>query len=231
MSDTADDKLAELEAALQKMRKRQRKREAAAFAKGMMQGVCSILTPRDVVLDCGANVGVVTTQLAATGAHVHAFEPDPFAFEKLTAAVGSMENVTVHKAAVGLDAGTVTLMRAANFADNPKGASVKSTVVSGGRGIDEIEGTVEEVKQISLLDQIDTLCSQHGEIAFLKLDIEGAELPILEAMLEQRLFDRIRLTVAETHERKFKELRPRFKALRAAVSEAYPVTRVNLDWI
>lgn len=50
-------------------------------------------------------------------------------------------------------------------------------------------------------------------------------------MLRDRLFDDIQLTVAETHERKFKELRPRFAALRAAVAEAYPPTRVNLDWI
>ena len=38
----------------------------------------------DVVFDCGANVGDVTAPLAATGATVHAFEPDPFAFGQLS---------------------------------------------------------------------------------------------------------------------------------------------------
>ena len=63
------------------------------------------------------------------------------------------------------------------------------------------------------------------------MDIEGAELDLLDAMLGQGLFDQIQLTVAETHERKFKDLRPRFAALRDAVAAAYPPTRVNLDWI
>ena len=48
----------------------------------------------------------------------------------------------------------------------------------------------------------------------MKMDIEGAELEILEQMHERDFFDRIRLTVAETHENKFKALRPRFQALR-----------------
>ena len=63
------------------------------------------------------------------------------------------------------------------------------------------------------------------------MDIEGAELDILEMMLDRQLFDKVRLTVAETHENKFKALRPRFKALRKAVAEHYPITKVNLDWI
>ena len=63
------------------------------------------------------------------------------------------------------------------------------------------------------------------------MDIEGAELDVLEAMEAQGLFDKIKLTVAETHEKKFKHLRPRFAALRATVGAKYPITKVNLDWI
>ena len=63
------------------------------------------------------------------------------------------------------------------------------------------------------------------------MDIEGAELDLLEHMQAHGLFDLVRLTVAETHENKFRDLRPRFAALRAAVADTYPVTRVNLDWI
>ena len=70
-----------------------------------------------------------------------------------------------------------------------------------------------------------------GEIAFLKMDIEGAELDLLEHMRNSGQFDVIRLTVAETHEHKFKESRTRFKDLRADVSAQYPITKVNLDWI
>jgi hypothetical protein len=61
--------------------------------------------------------------------------------------------------------------------------------------------------------------------------IEGAELEILEVMPADGLFDKVTLTVAETHENKFKPLRDRFKFLRSAVAKAHPPTRVKLDWI
>ena len=110
-----------------------------------------MLTDKDVVLDCGADVGEVTKVLAETGATVHAFEPDPYAFGQLKKRTADLPNVVRHNAALGVRAGTIKLMRADNFDDNPKGASVKSTVLSGGRKIDEDEGRAIDVPLISVL--------------------------------------------------------------------------------
>lgn len=222
-------KIDALQAELDKLKRRQQRNFRAHHARGLMQGILSMLKPGDVVLDCGANVGDVTEPLAATGAQVHAFEPDPYAFEQLSNRVKGMDNVTLHNAAVAVEAGKLTLMRAANFDDNPKAGSVKSTLIAGGRNIDESEGI--EVDVIALPDLLADLAEQHGEVAFLKMDIEGAELDLLEHMQAEGLFDIVRLTVAETHENKFADLRPRFAALREAVGKAHPITRVNLDWI
>ncbi|MEE9427274.1 MAG: FkbM family methyltransferase [Paracoccaceae bacterium] len=218
-----------LEAELAKLKRRQERNMRAAHAKGLMQGILSMLKPDDLVLDCGANVGEITDVLAKTGARVHAFEPDPFCFEKLTKRFERAGNVTLHNVAVGTTDGVIQLMRAENFDENPRGASVKSTVISGGRKIDEVD-TIE-VKLLNLPDFIADKTKEGAEIAFLKMDIEGAELELLEHMRTLGLFEVIRLTVAETHEHKFKELRPRFKKLRADVSAQYPITKVNLDWI
>ena len=202
-----------------------------AHAQGLMQGILSMLRPSDVVFDCGANVGDVTEPLSKTGAHVHAFEPDPYAYNQLQKRVGGLTNVTLHNAAVGPTSGVIKLMRAANFEDNPKGGSVKSTVISGGRNINEGKDAGIEVPLISLPDFIQETLQSHPRIAFIKMDIEGAELELLEIMLAEDLFKNIDLTVTETHERKFKELRPRFRVLRKAISAQHPVTKVNLDWI
>lgn len=202
-----------------------------AHAKGLLQGIISMLQPDDIVFDCGANVGDVTIPLAKTGAQVHAFEPDPFAYEKISRRVKNLSNVTLHNVAVGPESGSIQLMRAANFDDNPHGGSVKSTVIKGGRNINEDESDCIKVQMINLPDMICDLTSNNRQIAFLKMDIEGAELELLETMFAQDLFQNIRLTVAETHEKKFKELAPRFKELRHTISEKYPITKVNLDWI
>ncbi|MEM7295040.1 MAG: FkbM family methyltransferase [Pseudomonadota bacterium] len=192
-------------------------------------GITSMLKPGDIVLDCGANVGDVSEPLVATGATVHAFEPDPFAYDQLEKRLSGHPNITLHNAAVGVNAGQLRLMRGANFDDNPKAESVKSTLIAGGRHIDESDGITVDV--VSLPELIASLAREHGDIAFLKMDIEGAELELLEHMHEHRLFDLVRLTVAETHPNLFKGLRGRFLAMHKAIAAAYPQTRVNLDWI
>lgn len=221
----------DIQAKLDKLVRRQERNQRNAHAKGLLQGICSMLKPGDVVLDCGANVGDVTGPLAETGAHVHAFEPDPYAYKKLEGKFSNIANVTLHNAAVGATSGTVRLMRATNFDDNPKAGSVKSTIVPGANRINEAEGQGFEVTLISLPDFIRTTLSEYGEIAFLKMDVEGAELELLEALDSQNLFTDIRLTVAETHEHKFPDLVGRFGEIRVKIEKKFTQSKVNLDWI
>lgn len=200
-----------------------------ARAEGYLSGIAAMLRPGDLALDCGANMGVVTAILAATGADVVAFEPDPFAFQHLTERFAGAATVTLINAAVGVTAGTVTLRRAANFDANPTGASVKSTILSGGRQIDDSQGI--DVELIDFPAWLSARIAERGRIGFIKMDIEGAELDILEALDAAGTFAHIQCLVAETHERKFKDLRPRYRALRQRFAERYDANRVNLDWI
>lgn len=228
MSDDAPP-MSKAEVQARKMIRRQKRNMRKANAEGFLSGVAAMLRKGDLALDCGANLGVVTQVLAETEADVMAFEPDPWAFSQLEAKFGGHPRVTLVNAAVGATAGTVKLMRAENFGDNPEGASVKSTILDGGRAIDA--GNAVEVELVDFLALVEAKVAERGELAFVKMDIEGAELEILEEMDRRGLFRDVRCLVAETHERKFKELRPRFQALRARVAEAYPVSKVNLDWI
>lgn len=215
----------EIEALIRRQKRNLRK----AWAEGYLTAITAMLKPGDLAVDCGANMGVVTERLATTGADVVAFEPDPFAFKTLEQKFANLPNVTLINAAVGVGSGTVRLMRADNFGDNPEGASVKSTILDGGRRID-----AENAIEVPLIDFPSWVADQvkvRGEVAFIKMDIEGAELDILEKMDAEQLFQNVRCLVAETHERKFKDLRDRYKALRDKVSETYAPGKVNLDWI
>jgi FkbM family methyltransferase len=215
----------EIEALIRRQKRNLRK----AWAEGYLTAITAMLKPGDLAVDCGANMGVVTERLAATGADVVAFEPDPFAFKILEQSFANTPHVTLINAAVGVGFGTVRLMRADNFGDNPEGASVKSTILDGGRRID-----AENAVEVPLIDFPSWVADQvkvRGEVAFIKMDIEGAELDILEKMDAEQLFQNVRCLVAETHERKFKDLRDRYKALRDKVSQTYAPGKVNLDWI
>ena len=161
MPDMTKD-ISMLTAQLEKLQRRQQRNQRAAHAEGLLQGIYSLLKTGDIVVDCGANVGDVSVPLARTGATVHAFEPDPYAFEQLTEAVREFPNVTLHNAAVGIEAGSIRLMRAENFAENPRGASLKSTVIRGGRKIDETGREATEGALVSLPHIITGLYAEHG---------------------------------------------------------------------
>lgn len=227
MQDAPETSAADARA--KKLIRRQKRNMRKAQAEGFLAGVAAMLRPGDLAIDCGANQGVVTAVLAETGADVLAFEPDPWAFAVLQDRFGDHPRVTLHNAALGTSEGRVRLKRADNFADNPSGASVKSTILEGGRSIDE--GTGVDVRLVDFPARVAEIARTRDEIAFVKMDIEGAELEILETLDERGLIAPIRCLVAETHERKFKDLRPRFRALRSAFAERYPATRINLDWI
>lgn len=226
-----DSEFEALQEKLEKLERRQKRNQRASWAEGYLLGVTAMLKPGDLVLDCGANVGKVSEFLLQTGADVICFEPDPYAFEQLQKRLGDHPRADLRNVAVGTSEGVLPLMRADNFDDNPGGASVKSTLVQGGRKIDESQGNVINVPVIDFPAFLASTIAQRGEIAFVKMDIEGAELELLEAMEQTDVFDHIRSTVVETHENKFKELRPRFKTLKGRISDAYPITKINLDWI
>jgi FkbM family methyltransferase len=211
------------------MIRRQRRNLHKASAEGFLAGVAAMLRAGDLAIDCGANVGVVTTILAATGADVVCFEPDPYAFAELTKAFSDHPRVELVNAAVGVGSGTVRLMRASNFEDNPASASVKSTILDGGRSIDGSQGI--DVPLVDFPAYLAARIAERGEVAFIKLDIEGAELDLLEELDRQGLLEGVRCLVAETHERKFRDLRQRYRDLRETLSKKYSQSRVNLDWI
>ena len=107
-TEGSDPRVAELEA---KLKRREQRNLRQARAHGFLDGILALLRPGDVVIDCGANVGEVSARLVATGATVIAFEPDPYAFEKLSERVAGCDNVTLHQQAVSTEAGTLRLMR------------------------------------------------------------------------------------------------------------------------
>ncbi|MDF1727183.1 MAG: FkbM family methyltransferase [Sulfitobacter sp.] len=212
-----------------KTRRREQRIRRNAKARGFLSGVLAMLKPGDLAIDCGANIGKVSTHLAGTPADIYCYEPDPFAFGALSTAMEGLGNVTLHNAAVGTVAGTVQLQRAAGIEEDAKKNSVRSSILPGGEGMGETSSV--EVELIDFPELLEREIAARGDIAFIKMDIEGAELELLEELHARDLIRHIRCMVVETHENKFPELAGRFAALRKTFAEAYPSHKVNLDWI
>jgi hypothetical protein len=68
-----------------------------------------------------------------------------------------------------------------------------------------------------------------GEIAVIKMDIEGAEVPLLEALFDHPVKTQIGHLFVETHESRIPDLLARTNALRDRAAQMTR-PRVNMDW-
>ena len=134
--------------------------------------VSQIVDPSRAALDIGANIGVYTYRLSRSAASVHAFEPHPRLFQILSAS--GLHNVVPHRVALSSKAGRSTffLPRAA-FGELSGWGSLVS-----GRCPSAIEETQIEV-ETATLDSF-----QIGNVSFMKIDVEGHEIAVLEGAHE-----------------------------------------------
>ncbi|MEM7640956.1 MAG: FkbM family methyltransferase [Pseudomonadota bacterium] len=218
-------------------------RSRKAWARGKLDGILSQLQPNDIAVDCGANTGEVSVAIARTGATLYAFEPDPVAFERLSANLARYPNAHSIAAAVSDRAGRATLHRSTRFRDTPLAATTGSTLLADKRDVDgtgdgDLTVPVMDLTEI-LRDLIarrvpDGLPGQHvglGRLALLKIDVEGEELTLLPALHEADLLARVGCTLVETHQRKFPARRSDFLRMRRELRGLYPASKVDLDWI
>ena len=146
-----------------------------------------MISPGMIVTDIGANIGIYTRMFSAlTGAtgHVHAFEPAPANFEKLEATVSGLSNVSLQHAAVGAASGTTRLY-------------VSSELNVDHRTFDSGDGRVSiDVPLVKLDDYF----SPGQRVDFIKIDVQGYELSVLQGAA--------RVLREKNHNRVFMELWP-----------------------
>lgn len=201
-------------------RDRRRRPEVAAFELAAAR-----LGPGDVAIDCGANVGVFTTLMAQSGATVYAFEPNPAAFETLVAAVAGLPNVRPINAAVTTVPGPVKLFLHKWAEEDPVHWSTGSSLLESKNNVRKDHFTlVEGVPLARFIRDLGV-----DSIRLLKMDIEGAEVEVLNQLLDEGLHRVIDLAFVEVHDRRVPELREPTQRLRRRL-EALGASHFCLDW-
>lgn len=176
-------------------------------------------------IDLGANVGEYTRMMASVAKRVIAFEPDPWTLDVLHANIADLENVTIENVAAGTCEGRVPLYRHVQFEENPVLHSESSSLVASKCNVTE-EGAIE-VSQIDFIAYLERL---NEDIGTIKMDIEGAEVDLLEALLDRpEIMQRISYIFVETHESRIPGHERRVKLLQDRVQEIqWP--NINLYW-
>ncbi len=179
----------------------------------------------NLVIDAGANVGRMSFILGLRGAIVHAFEPNPVAFEMLSRNLGNWPNITLHNAAVSNCDGEASLYLHELHKENEVAFSTGSSLKAEKTNV--LQNETVSVQTVDLARFINSLPQS---IHLMKMDIEGAEVDVIPHLVAQGSFDHIENAVIETHERKNPLLRDATEAMRKLIQDAGLSSRVRLDW-
>jgi len=148
------------------------------FEVAETRGLCARARPGSCVIDVGANVGIFTVSLGSalrsSGGIAWAFEPLPSNVERLKKNVrlNDLRNIKVYPLALGNRKGEVTF----HLSDDPAFHSIV------GVGQRRDSGRIVTVK----IDRLDNIWREAGcpMVSLIKIDVEGAELQVLEGAQE-----------------------------------------------
>ena len=182
-------------------------------------------TKGDIIIDGGANVGGITSKCVRTGATVHAFEPNPVCYDILRRRFSLLPNVHVHQ--LGLMDKNCTLTFSTPVAHN--GYNAIEATVAGSFVAEAFDADVKQ-ERIECIDVYEFVESLDRPVALFKLDIEGAEVAVINRLVDTGAVERIKMAVVETHERFSPELALQTDELRERLKSKGLADRFRLDW-
>lgn len=154
------------------------------YVESEIRGLRQLVVPGDVCIDVGAAAGLYTmvlAHLAGPTGRVHSIEPLPFANLRLARLVNTRQaaNVCRHSVALGAQPG-IDIMHV------PIGrygfVTGRSFLDRWAAGPDPNVEFADHVAVSVSVDTLDGLCVREGieRLQFIKIDVEGAELQVLE---------------------------------------------------
>lgn len=133
----------------------------------------------DLAFDIGAHVGDRTGSFLRLGASVVTVEPQTRVFRALRLLYGQDKNVTLHRTAVGASAGTIDMFV---NSDNPTITTASTELIAAAKNSAQWQGQVWDQKVSVPVTTLDHLIKEHGLPAFVKIDVEGFELDVLNGL-------------------------------------------------
>jgi FkbM family methyltransferase len=189
-----------------------------------IRDVASSLSRSDTVIDLGAHVGLVSIAFARRAKRVYAFEPHPEIFAQLQRNSAPHDNIVPIQAAAADVDGTATLYfdevkkKSGSFTESSSIALGKSNLSYG-------KGT--EVKTINLGRFISEL---DEPVAMIKMDVEGYEYKLINALLDAGVMDRVGIVHVEDHCDRVVGLSEERDRTLARLDAMGLRSKFNLDW-
>ncbi len=178
-----------------------------------------------LVIDIGANVGLVSEILARTGATVIAFEPNEDALVKLNEIGKRFPKLDIKPVAAGIKNDQVKLFL-------HKDSQVTNADLTQSSSLKESKPNVSAdlVQRINEIDFAEFLKAIDKEIDLIKVDIEGYEVELVNHLLDENVLQNVGKVYIETHERKFTELQESTRLMKLRVDNEGLSNKFFFDW-
>jgi len=183
------------------------------------------LNSSSLVIDVGANVGLISEILARRGARVISFEPNVKAFEELKNVAQRFENIDARNEATGLKNQQVKLFLHKDAKNTDRDLTQASSLLSN-----KINVSVDNFELVNEIDFAEFLKSLDEPVELIKMDIEGYEIQLLNHLLDEDAISNINHFYIETHERKFVDLATPTEMLKTRIKEEGYEEKFFFDW-
>ena len=137
------------------------------------------LEPGMTFYDVGSHYGyfsLLASSLVGPKGHIFAFEPTAATYEVLAENAARRDNITCCKVAAYRESGPLA------FIEQGLGRSSLNFVIGDGYEPDSADSMIQRTTVPAV--KLDDFAHQHGDPDFLKIDTEGAEIPVLQGMTE-----------------------------------------------
>jgi FkbM family methyltransferase len=181
----------------------------------------------DIVIDCGANVGKIIKPLLHFKPTIYCFEPNPVAFQQLRENLGSQENIHFIEKGVGVENKTARLFKHVSSIDSEEKElihSVSASLLSNKPNVDK-----DNYYEINIIDLLEFIRRIDKEIFIVKIDIEGAEVELVNALIDNILHNKIKYIFVETHEYTIPDLLNATIALKNRVKQLN-INNIYFNW-
>ncbi|MET9228060.1 FkbM family methyltransferase [Lentzea sp. NPDC003310] len=180
------------------------------YAEAELIGLRKVVRPGDVCVDVGAALGLYTvtlSRLVGPQGTVHSVEPLVFAHPALSYVLRPREgaNIKRHSVALGAEKQGREVMSVPVRHGSP--VTGRSFLTVGANGLGSNEEFEQHLDVLVKTDTLDHFVEEQGitKLDFVKADVEGAELKVLEGAEEtiERLKPAFLLEIEERHVERF----------------------------
>jgi FkbM family methyltransferase len=182
------------------------------------------LPENGIVIDCGANIGNFTAVFASRPVKVYSFEPNSSAYSVLQNRFQRNPNVTLVKKAVWIENTELQLFHHVKSSEDEVKWSTGSSLI-----VEKGNVSKEKFESVEAVDLSHFIKSLNQRVNLLKIDIEGAEVEVVNKLIDDETYLMCDQILVETHP-KILTRKAGLEKLRLRV-DGLKIKNIDLDWI